>query len=180
MNGSDSSHPVPASMRRSVMLRKLGLHALVLLVGLGLFVVVARGQSSTVGSISGTVRDPQGAAVPGAEITITDRATGASHTVTADSDGFYVAPSLPVASYTVSASPQGFKKTVTSVDLHVGDKLVVDFKLEVGSVNETVTITGGATVVETRSADVSSLVTEKQVTELPLNGRNYEQLVTLV
>ncbi|MDT5121361.1 MAG: hypothetical protein QOC96_843 [Acidobacteriota bacterium] len=162
------------------MLRKLGLHALVLLVGLGLFVVVAYGQSSTVGSISGTVRDPQGAAVPGAEVTITDRATGASHTVTADSDGFYVAPSLPVASYTVSASPQGFKKTVTSVNLHVGDKLVVDFKLEVGSVNETVTITGGATVVETRSADVSSLVTEKQVTELPLNGRNYAQLVTLV
>jgi hypothetical protein len=162
------------------MLRKLGLHALVLLVGLGLFVVVARGQSSTVGSISGTVRDPQGAAVPGAEVTIAERATGASHTVTADSDGFYVAPSLPVGSYTVSTSPQGFKKTVTSVNLHVGDKLVVDFKLEVGSVNETVTITGGATVVETRSADVSSLVTEKQVTELPLNGRNYAQLVTLV
>lgn len=162
------------------MIRKLGVQALVLLLGLGLFGVIAVAQTTTVGSISGTVRDPQGAVVPGAEVTFTDKATGNSHTVTADDNGFYVAPSLPVGSYTVSTSPQGFKKTITNVDLHVGDKLVVDLKLEVGSVSETVTVASGATVVETRTSDVSSLVTEKQVTELPLNGRNYAQLVTLV
>lgn len=162
------------------MIKKLGVQALVLMLGLGLFVFVAHAQTSTVGSISGTVRDPQGAAVPKAEVTITDPSTGTSHTVTADNDGFYVAPSLPVGTYMVSTSPHGFKKTVANVDLHVGDKLVVDLKLEVGLVSETVTVAGSAELVETRNADVSSLVTEKQVTELPLNGRNYAQLVTLV
>src|ERR1043165_5131423 len=162
------------------MMRKLGLQTLRLTLALSLFVSAASAQTSTVGSISGTVRDQQGAAVPGAEVTITDRATSASRTVTANDDGSYVAPSLPVGSYVLSTSPQGFKKTITVVDLHVGDKLVVDFKLEVGSVNETVTITGAAQLVETRTSDVSSLIAEKQVTELPLNGRNYAQLVTLV
>jgi hypothetical protein len=161
-------------------MRKLGVQTLRLLLMLSLLACAASAQTSTVGSISGTVRDQQGAAVPGAEITITDRATNAARTVTANDDGSYIAPSLPVGNYTVSTSPQGFKKTITVVDLHVGDKLVVDFKLEVGSVNETVTITGAAQLVETRNSDVSSLIAEKQVTELPLNGRNYAQLVTLV
>ncbi|HEX3557657.1 MAG TPA: carboxypeptidase regulatory-like domain-containing protein [Pyrinomonadaceae bacterium] len=162
------------------MIRKSGLQALLLLLVLGLLTGV-RAQVSTTGSISGTVHDPQGAAVPKAEVTITDEATGNSHNVTADDSGFYSAIGLPVGRYTVSTAPHGFKKTVNSgIDLHIGDKLIVDLKLEVGTVDETVTVTGEAAQVETRSADVSSLVTSKQVTELPLNGRNYAQLVTLV
>ncbi|HST50455.1 MAG TPA: carboxypeptidase regulatory-like domain-containing protein [Pyrinomonadaceae bacterium] len=162
------------------MFRKTALKVTLFLLLLGLSGGV-HAQVSTVGSISGTVHDPQGAAVPKAEVTITDEATGVAHKVTADDNGFYSVVSLPVGRYTVSTSPHGFKKTVNSgIDLHVGDKLNVDLKLEVGTVDEVVTVTGEAAQVETRSADVSSLVTSKQVTELPLNGRNYAQLVTLV
>jgi hypothetical protein len=163
------------------MMRKLGLQSLVLLLGLGLFIVSVHAQSTTVGSISGTVRDPQGAVIPKAEVTITEETTGVERTVVAGDDGFYSVPSLPVGLYTVSAAPQGFKKTVNSgVQLHVGDKLVVNLNVEVGAVSETVNITGEGVQVETRSADVSSLIGEKQVTELPLNGRNYAALATMV
>src|SRR2546423_593431 len=162
------------------MMRKPLLKALLLLLALGLL-TGARAQVSTTGSISGTVRDPQGAAVPKAEVMITEEATGTSRNGTADDAGVYSAIGLPAGRYTVSTAPHGFKKTVNSgIDLHIGDKLVVDLKLEVGNVDETVTVTGEAEQVETRSSDVSSLVTSKQVTELPLNGRNYAQLVTLV
>jgi hypothetical protein len=162
------------------MTRKLGLQALLLLLVFGLTAGV-HAQVSTVGSISGTVRDPQGAAVPKAEVTVTEEATHATRTVTASDEGFYSIPSLPVGRYTLSTAPAGFKKTVNSgVELHIGDKLNVDLNVEVGAVGETVTVTGEASLVETRNSDVSSLVTEKQVTELPLNGRNYAQLVTLV
>jgi Carboxypeptidase regulatory-like domain/TonB-dependent Receptor Plug Domain len=162
------------------MMRKSGLQALLLLLVLGLLAGV-RAQVSTTGSITGTVRDPQGAAIPKAEVTITEETTNVSHTVTADDSGVYTALALPAGRYTVSTAPHGFKKTVNSgIDLHIGDKLVVDLKLEVGTVDETVTVTGEAAQVETRTSDVSSLVTSKQVTELPLNGRNYAQLVTLV
>src|SRR3989440_3287227 len=162
------------------MMRKPLLKALLLLLALGLL-TGARAQVSTTGSISGTVRDPQGAAVPKAEVTITEETTGTSRNVTADDAGVYSAIGLPAGRYTVSTAPHGFKKTVNSgVDLHIGDKLVIDLKLEVGNEYETVTVTGEAEQVETRSSDVSSLVTSKQVTELPLNGRNYAQLVTLV
>ncbi|MFL6211792.1 MAG: carboxypeptidase regulatory-like domain-containing protein [Pyrinomonadaceae bacterium] len=138
-------------------------------------------QTSTVGSISGTVRDEKGAAVAGAEVIIAEGQTGAARTVITDSDGFYSAPSLPVGRYEISTAPQGFKKTISSgVDLHVGDKLVVNLNVEVGQVSETVTVTGEAQQVETRTGDVSSLVSEKQVTELPLNGRNYASLVLMV
>ncbi|HEY0005182.1 MAG TPA: carboxypeptidase-like regulatory domain-containing protein, partial [Pyrinomonadaceae bacterium] len=148
------------------MMRRLGLQALLLLLGLGLLVSI-QAQTSTVGSISGTVRDPQGAVIPKAEVTITEETTGASRTVFADDDGFYSAPSLPVGLYTVSASPQGFKKTnVTGVQLHVGDKLSINLNLEVGTVNEVVSVTSEEAQVETRSADVSSLIGPKQVTEL--------------
>jgi hypothetical protein len=160
--------------------RKLGLQALLLLLCLGMSAAV-HAQVSTVGSISGTVRDPQGNAVPKAEVTITEEATGLSRNANADDSGAYVFPALPPGRYTVTSAPQGFKKTVSSgVELHIGDRLNLDLQLEVGNVNEVVTVTGETQQVETRSSEVSSLVTSKQVTELPLNGRNYAQLVTLV
>ncbi|HXG68830.1 MAG TPA: carboxypeptidase-like regulatory domain-containing protein, partial [Blastocatellia bacterium] len=83
--------------------------AMLLLLGIG-FLSAAYAQTTTVGNISGTVRDPNGAAVPDAEIVIQEERTGFSRTVKADDNGFYSAPSLPVGRYTVSAAPQGFKK----------------------------------------------------------------------
>ena len=161
------------------MLKKFGLQAVMVLIGLGVFAAVSA-QSSTSGNITGTVRDQQGAAVPKVEITILEENTGASRTVNTNDEGFFSAPGLPAGRYSISASPQGFKKTVaTGVDLHVSENKVVNLDVQVGQVTETVTVSGEATPVETRSGDVSSLVSEKQVTELPLNGRNYSQLVLL-
>jgi hypothetical protein len=154
--------------------------ALLLLLSIGLLVGV-HAQSSTTGNITGTVRDPQGAAVPKAEVTITEDKTGQSRIVTATDDGFYNATSLPAGIYTISTSPSGFKKTVsTGVELHVNENKTVNLDLQVGQVTETVTVTSESAPVELRSGEVSSLISEKQVTELPLNGRNYAQLALMV
>jgi hypothetical protein len=154
--------------------------ASLLLLSIGLLVGV-HAQSSTTGNITGTVRDPQGAAVPKAEVTITDEKTGASRTITATEDGFYNATSLPAGMYTISTAPTGFKKTIsTGVELHVNENKTVNLDLQVGQVTETVTVTSEAAPVELRSGEVSSLISEKQVTELPLNGRNYAQLALMV
>src|ERR1700704_3983880 len=161
------------------MLKKLGLQVLVVLIGALFF--VANAQVTTVGSISGTVRDQKGAVVPKAEVTIEGEGTGTSRTVTADDNGFYLATSVPVGRYSVSTAPQGFKKSIASgIDLHVSENRVVNLDLQVGQVSETVTVSSDAAPVETRSGDVSSLIGEKQVTELPLNGRNYSQLALMV
>lgn len=154
--------------------------ALMLLLSIGLLVGV-HAQSSTVGNITGTVRDQAGAAVPKAEVTITDEKTGVSRTVTANDDGFYNAASLPAGVYSVSTSPSGFKKSIaTGVDLHVNENKTLNLEVQVGQVTETVTVTSEQTGVELRSGEVSSLISEKQVTELPLNGRNYAQLALMV
>jgi hypothetical protein len=162
------------------MLKKFGLRAMMVLIGVGVFAAVSA-QVSTVGTISGTVRDQKGAVVPNAEVVIQGEDTGVSRTVNADDSGFYLATSLAVGRYSISTSPQGFKKTVASaVDLHIGENKVVNLELQVGQVTETVTVSSDAAPVETRSGGVSSLVSEKQVTELPLNGRNYAALVTMI
>lgn len=168
------------------MLRKLNplasksiLPVLILLAG-G-FLMGVHAQTRTVGSISGTVRDQQGAVVPNAEVVIQEERTGFSRTVTTNDEGFYSAPSLSVGRYSVSTAPQGFKKSVAGgLELHVSENMIVNLTVEVGQVSETVDVSGGAFQVETQKADVSSLIGEKQVTELPLNGRNYAALALMV
>ena len=124
------------------MMRKFGLQALMLLLCLGVSAAV-HAQVSTTGSIAGMVKDPQGNAVPKAEAIATEETTGSSRTATADDGGIYTFSALPPGRYTVSAAPQGFKKTINSgVELHIGDKLNLDLQLEVGNVNEVVTVTG--------------------------------------
>jgi hypothetical protein len=153
----------------------------VLLLLLSGFVVGGYAQTTTVGTITGTVRDPSGAVVPKTEVEIIEERTGLSRTVKTNEDGIYTATSLPVGRYTVSTSPQGFKKTLaTGLELHVSENLVVNLTLEVGQVSETVNVTAEAGTIETRTGNVSSLIGEKQVTELPLNGRNYAQLALMV
>src|SRR5690349_24971999 len=146
--------------------------ASLLLLSMGLLVGV-HAQSSTTGNITGTVRDPQGATVPEAEVTITEEKTGATRTLTATEDGFYNATSLPAGNYSVSTAPSGFKKSITTgVELHVNENKTVNLDLQVGAVTETVSVTSEAGAVELRSCEVSSLMSERQVTELRLNGRD--------
>jgi hypothetical protein len=145
------------------------------------FLCGVQAQTSTVGNISGIVRDPNGAAIGKAEVTAQEERTGFSRKVATNDNGFYLIPSLPAGRYTVSAAPGGFKKTINSgLELHINENLVVNLAVEVGQVSDVVTVQADRTQVETRSGDVSSLIGEKQVTELPLNGRNYAQLALMV
>jgi len=101
--------------------------------------------------------------------------------VTTDEHGFFSVLSLPAGVYTVSATSQGFKKTINNgIELHVSETLTLNLTVQVGQVSETVVVTGEASQVATTGGNVSSLVSRTQVTELPLNGRNYAALVTLV
>ncbi|MBK9706016.1 MAG: carboxypeptidase regulatory-like domain-containing protein [Acidobacteria bacterium] len=169
------------------MISKKGRHVLgsllylVAILLLSLSSTVVHAQTSTVGNINGTVRDPQGAGVPKTDVVLKEERTGFTRTVKTDDNGFYSAPSLPIGVYTVSASPQGFKKTTnTGVELHVSESLVINLALQIGEVTETVTVTGETPQLDTTGGKVSSLVSEKQVKELPLNGRNYAALVTTI
>jgi carboxypeptidase family protein len=161
------------------MLKKLGLQ--VILVLLGALFFNAHAQTTTLGTISGTIRDEKGAVVPKAEVVISEEGTKLSRSVDADDNGFYLASGLRPGRYTVTTSPQGFKKTVASgVELHVTENKVVNLEVQVGQVTETVTVSSESAPVETRSGDLNTLVTQKQVTELPLDGRNYAQLALMV
>jgi Carboxypeptidase regulatory-like domain/TonB dependent receptor-like, beta-barrel len=149
-----------------------------LLVALGC-VSVARAQSET-GTILGTATDSSGATLAGAKITATNTGTNATQSAVADEAGRYRIPDLPVGNYDMQASQSGFQTVVhASITLTVGANLVVDFSLPVGQVSQTVNVESEISRVETQTATVSSLVTSRQMSELPLNGRNYAQLLSL-
>lgn len=131
--------------------------------------------------INGTVTDTAGAVVPGAKLTIIKVDTGAERTVTASDSGEFTAPLLDIGVYKVTASKDGYQTTVReNIVLQTSDRLRVDFALNPGSVSGEVTITAGAPLVETESSDRSTVVTGREVTELPLSGRNFTQLATLM
>ena len=134
----------------------------------------------TTGAVSGTVSDSSGAVLPGAKIEISNEGTGAVRTVTTDSTGHYLAPSLPVGSYRVSAGLEGFQTEVRKgITLTVGSQAVVDMKLQVGAVTQSVEVTGQAPLVQTQESTVSYLVSDQTMRDLPLNGRDMSQLILL-
>lgn len=154
----------------------LGMLVLVLCLG-----CATLGQNVT-GTIAGTVTDSKGAAIASATVTITNADQNiAVRTLTTDQLGQYAAPLLPVGRYRVTAEAQGFKKAVRSgLVLNVDDKLAVNLTLEVGSVNESVTVEANALQVDTQSATATGVISGLQLRELSLNSRNYAQLVLLV
>lgn len=132
------------------------------------------------GSISGTVRDTSGASIPGAAVTIRNAETGTTRTLTSDAEGRYSAPSVPIGTYSISGSRDGFStQTQTGIRLVVGQSATVDLSLAVGQVKQEVTVAATPATVELSTQQTSGLVDEKQVKELPLNGRSYDELMTL-
>jgi hypothetical protein len=131
-------------------------------------------------SVSGRVEDASGAAVPGASVTVTSLETGAVRTATSGEAGTYRVLSLPVGRYEVKAELTGFKGArQTGIGLAVGEEAVVNLKLEVGGVRDEVTVNEEAPVVNTTTASVSGVVGEREVKDLPLNGRSFDNLITL-
>ena len=130
--------------------------------------------------IVGTVKDTGGAVVQGATVTVTKVDTGVSRTVTTGDAGEYSVPLLDIGTYKVTVTKQGFETTNNdNVVLQTNDRLRVDLELKPGDVSGTVTVTAAAPLVETESSDRGSVVTGREVTELPLSGRNFTQLATL-
>ena len=132
------------------------------------------------GTISGTVYDASGASVAHADVTLRNEETGNQRILTTDAAGSYAAPSIPVGRYTVSARSDGFASQIrTGVVLTVGQAVRINFELSPGAVAQEVTVTDTPAAVNGTTQQISGLVDERQVKELPLNGRSYDQLITL-
>ena len=139
------------------------------------------GQQVT-GTIVGSVLDASGAGVPNAPVTVTNSDRNAViRTATTDSSGEYVAPQLPIGTYSVSVVAKGFKKsTRQSIEINVNDNKTVNFKLEVGDIATEVTVEADLVQAETQSSAAGTVIEGAQIRELSLNARNYEQLVALM
>ncbi len=135
---------------------------------------------TTGAAISGVVEDSTGARVPGVSLEIKNTDTGVSRAVTTDAEGRYTAPNLSLGRYQVTGSLAGFQTAVrTGITLSVGREAVVNLVLQIGAVTEQVEVSGEAPLVNTTSAVVGELVGEHEISELPLNGRSFEQLAFL-
>jgi hypothetical protein len=150
-----------------------------------LFVVVfalgtisALGQSTA--TLSGTVKDPSGALLPGAEITVQSVATGASRLAVSDSAGSYVVPSLQPGEYTVTATAAGFSRyTVKSLVLQVDQAAALNISMAVASAGETIQIEGTAPLIDSATVTVGQVIDKQVVQEIPLNGRHFLDLTVL-
>lgn len=151
--------------------------ALMTLLFLTVAAISALAQEAT---IVGTVTDPSGAAVPNVTITLTAMDTGLSRTITTSGDGQYVVPDLHIGHYSVKATAPGFKVAEQqNITLAVNDRARVDFKLQVGSAQEQVTVEAAAIAVQSESGEVSDLITGQQLSQLSTNGRSMYSLIAL-
>jgi hypothetical protein len=132
------------------------------------------------GSVLGTITDPSGKAVAGAKVTATETATALKQTVTTDGQGYYVFQSLSVGRYDIEIDTSGFKPLRrTGVAIDVDSKIVVDASLVIGEKTDTVTVSESAVHVETADTQMGQVITGKQMTAVPLNGRSYTDLLAL-
>lgn len=130
--------------------------------------------------VNGQVRDSSGAAIPSAAVVVINNATNVRYTVETNSEGIYSAPNLPPGTYRIQVSKQGFKTIVhPDIVLHVQDAEAIGFTLPVGPTSDTVTVEGGAPLVNTENAAVSTVIDRNFVESLPLNGRSFNTLLQL-
>ena len=131
-------------------------------------------------SLWGSVTDTAGAGIPNAAVTIRNLETGTSRAVVTDEAGHFNAPALAVGHYEVAASKAGFQiDRRTAITLAVGAREEVNLRLQVGDVHQTVEVPANPGIIQITTEDISGLVGERQVKDLPLNGRSYDQLLTL-
>ncbi len=136
---------------------------------------------TNIGAISGRVSDSTGAVVPGAQVWATNPATAQTVSTTTDEQGLYNFPSLQSATYNVRVELQGFRPAEeTGIVLDAASRRAVDFKLEVGQISEAVTVSAALEQVKTSSGDVSKTVSERELSSIAVNGRNYAQMLRLV
>ncbi|HWW87564.1 MAG TPA: carboxypeptidase-like regulatory domain-containing protein, partial [Vicinamibacterales bacterium] len=150
-----------------------------LFVGLTCLFLSAPSFAQTLATIIGEVKDSTGAVLPGVTVTVVSKATNATRTTTSNAVGLFDIPALPPGPYTVRTEIEGFKTATRDLELQVQQTARVDFTLELGTVAETATVTGVAPLVETENATIGTVIENKRIVELPLNGRNFLQLIAL-
>ncbi|HYR44535.1 MAG TPA: carboxypeptidase-like regulatory domain-containing protein, partial [Terriglobia bacterium] len=151
--------------------------AIVVVIALGTSLVFAQGSTAT---ILGVVKDTSGALVPGVTITVKHTDSGLTRIAVSAENGGYNVPLLPVGPYEITTTMPGFKQEIRrGINLVVGQQAIIDLTLEVGANAEQVTVTEEAPLVNTTLSSTSGLITEQQVKDLPLNGRSFDQLLTM-
>ena len=142
--------------------------------------LAAASKAQTSGEITGLVTDSSGATLGGATVTVMNKATASTRITTTNSEGLYAFPSLSPGLYELKVEQQGFKTArLDNITLAVQQTARLDVKMEIGAVGETLTITSNSALLNAESATVGTVIENRTVTELPLNGRNYLNLVAL-
>ena len=155
-----------------------------MILSLGLFVIlcstlVSMAQTTT-STIEGVVTDPNGAVVAGAKVTVKAATLATERNVTTDAEGFYRISALPAGVYTVAVSGNGFAERTSSIELTLNRVATLDVKLQVGSVSTIVTVTDELPLLEPNASSTGATVTPKQIQDLPVNGREYLDLLQLI
>ena len=160
-----------------VLNRHRALLCLALLVGFSASNLLAQGTNA---AINGQITDPQGRVVPGTEIQAVDIDTNVAYSTKANGSGIYVLPQVPPGRYRLMVRKDGFKVVnKTDITLHVQDILEQNFALEVGSVSESVTVEGSGQIINTTDASVGTVIDRKFVENIPLNGRSFQDLISM-
>jgi hypothetical protein len=147
---------------------------------LALVVSIGNVWAQATAQISGTVQDSSGALLPGAELTATQTETGISRMTVTNETGSYVLPNLPLGPYKLEAALPGFRTFVqTGIVLQVNSKPTINVTLQVGQLSEQVEVQANSALVETRSLSVGQVMETARIMELPLNGRNAQELILL-
>ena len=155
--------------------------AIVLFAGASIFYLDPGYGQIVTASLSGSVIDPAGAAIPEAAVTVTNTQTGISARAASDRSGNYIFPALSPGEYTISVEKQGFKSSLISgITLLVNQQARVDAQLQVGALTTTVEVSGAAPLVQTNTASVGTVIGQREVVEIPLNLRRFSALATLV
>src|ERR1019366_3054233 len=151
----------------------------ILRVGVCLALVSVAAWAQT-GQLGGTIKDPSGSAIPGAAVKATQTATGVIRTATSGGDGGFVLPNLPIGPYQVEVTKEGFSRYLqTGIVLQVDGNPIVDVAMRVGAVSDQVQVEANAAEAETRSTAIGGVITNQQVAEMPLNGRDPHELIFL-
>jgi outer membrane receptor protein involved in Fe transport len=150
------------------------------LLGVVIFLSATLAAQTSTGTFSGLVTDESGAVVPGAQVAVTNIETGIARNVQTDSGGRYRVPSLVPGRYEIEAQVAGFETAVRSgIQLAVGQEAVINVTLKIGQVSQKTVVTGEAPMIETTTSTLSGLVDDKTIRDLPLNGRSFDQLISL-
>ena len=174
----ENTHPESAQSGLARLLRA-SIRAVACCALLLAFCTTANAQTAT-GQFNGHVTDENGAVVVGAKVTLVNSQSGLSRTTTTNGEGFYLFPLLAPGNYKITASQTGFQSAASpELRLDVNQIASQDFRMPVGQVSETVNVSASAELLQASSTEMGTVVEERTVNELPLNGRNFTSLLTL-